>query len=254
MNAKRPYENRLYNGSYNLLQVSQRMKVKYNCKFDVYKFPFDGEICYLIFKINRYKNAELTFVQDGPVIYNGPVILNEFEIGFITSKIENTQKHTKFILSIPLNRIFTHQLLKTFIPTVILWLLGYFTMFIDTENPGDRFKGAVTMMLVLATWIGVISGDLPKTSYVKLIDCWLLWHFVTTFVISFYHIFLDRMGKQSINTTVTEVRPCTQGNGNITMKIKYDKDQIDKFNRNIIVVFFCVNCIFYGIYLVVSFQ
>ena len=35
MDSESPYENRRYNGSYNFLRVSQRMKVKYNCTFNV---------------------------------------------------------------------------------------------------------------------------------------------------------------------------------------------------------------------------
>jgi hypothetical protein len=198
VNPGLPNENRRYNGSYNLLEVSQQMKVTYNCKFHVYKFPFDEEKCYLVLKINRVKNTVLTIVEDEPIAYNGPAILDQFEIGFMTSKIENTHQHTKYTIIIPMNRIFTHQLLRTFIPTFIFWLLGYSTLFIDTDHPGDRFKGSVTVMLVLTTLINIVNGDLPSTSYMKLIDFWFVWHIVIIFVIIIYHILLERMIKHKI--------------------------------------------------------
>lgn len=219
-----PNENRIYNGTYNFLAVSQRMKVKFNCKFDVYKFPFDEQQCHLVFKMNRYKYTKLKFVEDASIVYNGPAILDQFEIGMMTSKLNNTQQHTKYILTIPLNRIFTHQLLQTFIPTFILSLLGYSTIFVDIERPGDRFMGAVTIMLVLATVLNVVNGDLPKTSYVKLINGWFVWHIVITFVIIIYHILLDRISKQN------------------------NKDTINKVNRNAIIIFPIINGIFYAIY------
>ena len=45
-------ENRLFNGSYNWLYASQRMKIKYNCIFEVNKFPFDEKNCEFLMKIN----------------------------------------------------------------------------------------------------------------------------------------------------------------------------------------------------------
>ena len=95
----------------------------------------------------------------------------------------------------PLSRIFTNQLLTTFIPTLILWLFGYSTLFIDIEYPNDRFMGAGTSLLVTVTLLNAITNDLPKTSYMKYIDLWFVWHLVSILSIIAYHISLGRLQK-----------------------------------------------------------
>merc|ERR1712077_38920 len=95
-----------------------------------------------------------------------------------------------------MSRIFINQLLVNFIPTFLLWSFGYSTLFIDIENSSDRFMGAGTALLVIATLLNAINADMPKTSYLKLIDVWFLWHIFNTFAIIASHIVLDRMRKQ----------------------------------------------------------
>ena len=69
------------------------------------------------------------------------------------------------------------------------------------------------------------------------------------------------MRKQSIDTTVTEVRPCQQVNGGNVKRIKNGKDTIkngkdtiNKMNRNAAIIFFILNCTFYGIYFFLIFR
>ena len=49
-------ENRIFNGSFNPLQLKERLKVKYGCIFDVRKFPFDHKTCEITMKIHQHKN------------------------------------------------------------------------------------------------------------------------------------------------------------------------------------------------------
>ena len=88
----------------------------------------------------------------------------------MTTKIFNNQNLSKtsyswsqYVLVIEFHRLALSQLLKTFIPTFLLCLLAFSTTLVDMERPGDRFMGAATMILVLATWINIINGELPKT-------------------------------------------------------------------------------------------
>ena len=190
----------------------------------------------------------LTFADDGPIVYNGPSIVDQFAIGVMTSKIDTNQHSTKLTLSISLRRIPTNHLLKTIIPTLLLCLLGYSTLFVDIRRPGDRFMGAVTIMLVLATWINVIGSDLPKTSYMKLVDLWFVWHVIMTFIIIIYHIFLDRISTNSILKNITKVEPCQQVNGDNGMMTNNEERTAKKMNRIVIILVSIINCIFYLIY------
>ena len=90
-----------------------------------------------------------------------------------------------------MNRIYNNQLINTFIPTILLWLLSYSTFFIKLEDFNDRFMGTVTALLVMTSLLGSINMTLPRTSYFKYIDLWFLWYLANIFSMIVYHILLD---------------------------------------------------------------
>ena len=168
--------------------------------------------------------------MDRLVTYNGPSTVDQFRIGRMSTNVNNTQDCTKFILTIPFHRVCTNQLLKTFLPTFLLCFLGYATMMVDIHNSSDRFIGSVTMMLVLTTWISVINADLPRTSYVKMIDAWFVWHVIIGFLIIMYHILLDKLRNTFLGTNALR----------------------KNVNTIALTTFFVLNCTFYAVYWTLS--
>ena len=192
LDPSKAVENRMFNGSYNPFELTQRMKVKYNCLFNVRNFPFDFNNCSFIMKINQKKEGSIRFVDEDNIAYDGTSIVESFSIGKMTRNIVHTTEATRYTFIIPMNRVWTNQLINTFVPTIILWFFGYATLFIDIDNPSDRFMGSGTALLVIATLISMITGGLPKTSYLKLIDVWLIWHFFFVFFMIWSNILVDR--------------------------------------------------------------
>ena len=145
-------------------------------------------------------------------------------------------------------RIFYNQLLSTFVPTFLLWLFGYSTLFINIENSSDRFMGAATALLVVATLLNVINQDLPQTSYMKLLDIWFMWHMLNIFAIITHHIIIDRMRKRFESVCNDEVR-LVQPDDNENLGKKDDgSNRISGINQTVIMVLPLLNGIFYGIY------
>ena len=261
--ASNAIENRLFNGSRNSLEITQMMKIKYNCIFDVKKFPFDTENCSVIMKVNQRNEIQgrkvtISFVDEGYVLYNGSSNVGQFLIGKMSSEVKNTIDTTRYIVTIPFNRLFTNQLLTTFVPTLILWLFGYSTLFIDIDYPTDRFMGAGTALLVLTTLLNAVTHDLPKTSYMKYVDVWFLWHLISTFAMIAYHICISRLQKcckydsdnQILPTDAPEIE-----NEKLPSKMKrkltkscYDASGIKQINKIFVVAIPILNTIFYVMY------
>ena len=84
--------------------------------------------------------------------------------------------------------MYTDQLISTFFPTILLWMLAYFTIFIKPENFNERMMVSVTVLLVLAALLAPIRSEIPPTSYFKYIDLWFLWYSTYIFSISLFHI------------------------------------------------------------------
>ena len=240
-------ENRVFNGTVNNLALTQTMKTKYNCLFDVRKFPFDGKHCSFIMKMIQKKEGSLTFVEDQRTFYNGSSIVHQFLIGDVESKIEKTNDFTKYIIIIPMNRIFTGQILNTFIPTFILLCFGYSTIFIDTLYPNDRFIGSGTALLVMVTLLNSVTNELPITSYMKYIDIWFAWHLFSIFSIILFHVTLGRLHKYFQKPTKNQILPYKTLDSIEFMK-RNSETKLNDINNIFAILFPTLNCIFYAIY------
>ena len=225
-------ENRLFNGSSNNLFGTQRMKAKYNCMFEAKKFPFDEHNCSIIFRIDQRKDKRIVFVNNGEILYEGENVVGQFFIGYLATEVKNTNESTRNIITIHIIRLYANQITITFVPTLILWLFGYITLFIEPNEDGfsDRFMGAGTALLVIVTLLNAIHTDLPKTSYVKYIDIWFMWHVISVFLMIAYHMILNRL-RSYFNTK--DVNKWVM---------------ISQINGSMILVFPTINGIFYAIY------
>ena len=242
LDPSRAIENVIFNGSYNPLQLRQRMKIKYDCPFDVTRFPFDVQMCSFMMKINKRKMTSIPFINDHNAVYEGQPIIDQFYIGVINSSTNNTETSALFTINIHMARDFTNQVLNTFVPTLILWLFGYSTLFVSISDFNERFMGAGTSLLVIATLFSSISSGLPKTSYVKLIDIWFLWHNISILAIILCHIILNKLKIYLENLGNNEVTPLEDEVKKNRMKALY------RGNNIVIMLFPSVNVLFYAIY------
>ena len=245
-----PIEDRLFNGSNNRLHLTLSMKTQYRCTFNVKKFPFDQQQCKLIMKINQNRHYKVRFIDDGNTTYSGEPIVDEFSIGNIYSNATCSNVSTKFIVIIPMSRIAINQFINTFLPTVILWLFVYSTLFISPNENGfnNRFMGSGTALLLIATLINTVKGDLPKTAYMKFIDIWFLWHIISSLIIIVYHIVLDRIRENLENQTRMEDDIVEfQEDGGKALAIR-NKKRIRHINSTLAALFPTLNGIFYIVY------
>ena len=79
-------------------------------------------------------------------------------------------------------------ILTTYIPTVLLIIISYFSNFFKPFFFEATVVVNLTVMLVLVTMFISVSEGLPKTSYIKMIDIWLVFVLLIPFfeVLSFY--------------------------------------------------------------------
>ena len=121
-------------------------------------------------------------------------------------------KNSYFVFCLKFKRLYVDHLMTTFFQTFILWLLAYLTLFIPIENLNERFMGAVTALLVLASLLGSMENDLPKSSQMNLIDYWFLWYIINIFFIIIFHVILENCGvkdRKFLNKFITFTLPCS---------------------------------------------
>lgn len=75
-------------------------------------------------------------------------------------------------ITVTLYRRFWFYFTSTYIPTVMLMLISFASLFCKRENADLRVMMTLTTLLVLYALYQQIASGLPKTSYVKAVDVW----------------------------------------------------------------------------------
>ena len=226
-------------------------------------------------RLDIHKQIKFSFVEDEPAKYSVHQV-EQYSIDLIIGNISNSENHITYTLRIFFKRDPINQILKVFIPTLLLSFIGLSTLVIDMDRFNERFMGAATMILVQATWLNIVSSELPKTSYVKLIDIWFVWHISISFAIILCHIAMDKIKLKSNKSSIKEVGPCVQGESDVlrrtsfmgsvedTVRRKLDdvlveirstfgQNKITKINLGLIIIFTVSSCIFYAVYFLLTY-
>ena len=194
MSSDDAFQNKLYDGANNIIAFQQRYRILYRCTFDLRHFPFDTQTCIFTMKMEYDKFSITSFKKDQPaIIYLGPDVVKEFKVLELLANTSLTEKYTYFHFTIALKRQYADQLIGSFFPTILLWLLAYFTLFIKVDDFNERIMVSITILLVLAALLTSIKHDIPSTAHFKFIDLWFLWYTTFIFSISLFHIFIHRI-------------------------------------------------------------
>ena len=95
--------------------------------------------------------------------------------------------------------------MTTYIPTVLLFIISYFSNFFKPFFFEATVVVNLTVMLVLVTMFISVSEGLPKTSYIKMIDIWLVFVLLIPFfeVLSFYSCYCSLSTRYSCTPSLT---------------------------------------------------
>ncbi|XP_068226093.1 uncharacterized protein [Palaemon carinicauda] len=181
----------VYSGEENPVSVSRKYSTVFTCNFDLTLYPFDDQHCDMHLQIVSGQVSFLEIHPNTTAAYIGSTILNEYEIGELRLVYGGPKLPSVVRVRIPLIRLYGHAILNIYIPSLILLIISYFTLFFRKSFFDVRVMAALTALLVLATLFAQASASLPKTSYFKMVDIWLLFCVMMTFVVIIFHILID---------------------------------------------------------------
>ena len=105
-------------------------------------------------------------------------------------------------VEIILCRKLSYHIVETYIPTFALIMIAGYTLFIDFRHFEVTIMIALTSMLVLYTLYQSISQHLPHTSYMKMIDIWLLGGLIFPFIIITILVIMDLLVTNEKNQVI----------------------------------------------------
>ena len=86
------------------------------------------------------------------------------------------------VMTMVLKRKIVTELLTTYLPTILLLLISFVTIFFDKHLFGDAIAVNLTIMLVMTTIFTSKIEELPPTSDTKMIDIWLIFCLIVPFL------------------------------------------------------------------------
>ena len=203
--VKEVFENKLYKGSENPLVMSRKYTLTLHCNFYLSMFPFDMQTCPISMRVPDHlyphMNIKLTSVE---AAYDDIDLVQYDFIGFDKVPLGNNAEEFKiFRADMKLRRIFAYHLAATYFPTLCLVIISELTIFIDEKHFEATIMVELTTMLVMYTLFQSVGDSLPQTSYLKLIDVWLLMGLFIPFICILILIAMDKKHSQDNNTVYT---------------------------------------------------
>ena len=149
-------------------------QVKY-CHVHVYKHLICFSHTVQVRMMNK-KKSERNFWQ----LKQEDLDLTMFTITSLTLAKEKDANMVTMVLK--LKRKVATELLTTYLPTILLLLITFVTIFFDKDLFGDAIAVNLTIMLVMTTIFTSKIEELPPTSDMKMIDIWLIFSLIVPFL------------------------------------------------------------------------
>ncbi len=164
----------LYRGDENPITLSRVYSGKFLCEFSMIVYPFDTQRCSALFvmKGNSGKFVELVAAD---INYLGPIDLTQYFVeDYTMAEITIPPGIHAVKVELTFGRRILSTILTTYLPTFLICLVSFATNYFK----GFFFEAIVTVnltsLLVLTTLFISVSNSLPETSYIKMMDVWLL--------------------------------------------------------------------------------
>ncbi len=176
----------LFSGRDNAIYLTREYYQEYGCEFDLIYYPFDTQMCEMIFEVQGKTDNYIRLAKDvDPGIeFLSARKLVEYEIQLEVRAIlcevhhatstmyifhsqalqfKSVNNISRAVVKFVFRRNMEFHVTNTFLQTFILVCVGYFSYYFDVDNFTDRIMVVLTTMLVVAT----VTTAIQSVSLVK---------------------------------------------------------------------------------------
>lgn len=140
------------------------MVLESKCEIDVTYFPFDKQMCNIIFKTWSYSRLEVNLTVDDNMIGFFDFVSNSvWEVTSVDAWDDITNMETDVTFSIYLRRKPYYFIISLIIPVIFLGILNP-VVFIIPADAGEKMGYAVTIFLTFIVFLTIVSTSLPANS------------------------------------------------------------------------------------------
>ena len=230
---KEVHEARMFKGEENLVRYSREYKMEFECNYNLAFYPFDSQTCSINVDIPDFFNAYMDIIPKKTENL-GTSKLDQFFIRKVELVSLNNQTEVKCMIH--LKRIPWYHLTTTYLPTLCIVTIVLVTIFIDQSHFEVTIMVALTAMLVMYTLFQSISGSMPSTAYLKLLDYWLFFCLVLPFVVFIILVYWEFM----LQREMSKVKPAMEPYDESTVPLNWCKWFLPLFTLTFVFVYFIV--------------
>ncbi|XP_032811037.2 glycine receptor subunit beta [Petromyzon marinus] len=169
--------------------LSMRLSLTLSCPLDLTLFPMDTQRCKMQLESFGYTTDDLRFIwEPGDPVQMDQVALPQFDVGTdnieygnCTKFYQGTGYYTCVEVIFTLRRQVGFYLMGVYAPTLLIVVLSWLSFWINPDASAARVPLGIFSVLSLSSESMSLAAELPKVSYVKAIDIWLIMCLVFTF-------------------------------------------------------------------------
>ncbi|XP_055601269.1 gamma-aminobutyric acid receptor subunit beta-like [Uranotaenia lowii] len=156
------------------------------CMMDLHYYPLDSQNCTVEIESYGYTVSDVVmYWRSTPIRGVEEAELPQFTIiGYETNDRKETLatgEYQRLSLSFKLQRNIGYFVFQTYLPSILIVMLSWVSFWINHEATSARVALGITTVLTMTTISTGVRSSLPRISYVKAIDIYLVMCFVFVF-------------------------------------------------------------------------
>ncbi|KAI6239238.1 hypothetical protein M3Y99_00598300 [Aphelenchoides fujianensis] len=159
--------------------INHRLSVKAPCALDLRTFPFDTQTCSLQFESYSHNNEEVSLHwMEEPITMMNKIQLPDFDLVQFDTKREKSEypngNWDQLSVSFTFKRRYGFYILQAYFPTFLTIIVSWVSFCMEPKALPARTTVGVSSLLAITMMFGNILKNLPRVSYVKAMDVWML--------------------------------------------------------------------------------
>ncbi|EYC10594.1 hypothetical protein Y032_0054g2449 [Ancylostoma ceylanicum] len=159
--------------------INHRLSVKSPCNLDLRQFPFDVQSCILILESYSHnaEEVQLRWMEEAVTLMK-PIQLPDFDMVHFETKKENLLYPNGYWDQLQVvftfKRRYGFYIIQAYVPTYLTIIVSWVSFCMEPKALPARTTVGISSLLALTFQFGNILKNLPRVSYVKAMDVWML--------------------------------------------------------------------------------
>ncbi|XP_067024671.1 gamma-aminobutyric acid receptor subunit gamma-1-like [Acropora muricata] len=171
------------------VMMSNGMTIIASCVLKLHNFPLDSQKCHLEIGSYAYSVDDIVYEWIPGEVGVGHKEMAQFEYkgAQLTSdfNVFSMGNYSSITVTFLFRRRIGFFLIQVYLPAIFVVMLSWIVFWMEKDDIGNRMGMGLTTVLTIMFLLGSLNGNLPKVSYPKALDWYLL--------VSFTFVFLSLM-------------------------------------------------------------